>query len=211
MSHGFLESEHKRRINPATSDTMNGDSNSSPVSFKSLPFNSSNIVPNTSHITQNSSLASSGTLSSATSTVMHDVQLKCKLPFCRIIIQSHPNRQIPPSESNLKCVEDYIRLRASQIEGFHAKSFNISKFNEDYKNHQCFVKFATTVEAKQASEIFNNIRIHDCQLRCKYSEPVKDKNEINPATVRSYNTIQNIFMINVSAFKLPLRNARTVQ
>ena len=187
-------------MNLATSDTMNGYSNSSPVSLKSLPFNNSNIVPNTSHITQNSSLASSSTLSSATSTVMHDVQLKCKLPFCRIIIQSHPNRQIPPSESNLKCVEDYIRVKASQIEGFHAKSFNISKFNEDYKNHQCFVKFATTVEAKQASEIFNNIRIHDCQLKCKYREPVEVKNDINPVKVRSFNKISIYFKNKCPSF-----------
>lgn len=93
--------------------------------------------------------------------------------LCVIIIKSHPNPKNPPSESNLKCVEDYIRLRASQIDGFHAKSFNI-QFNEKFKNHQCFVNFATTVQTKQASEIFNDIRIHDCQLKCKYNEPLRN-------------------------------------
>ena len=120
--------------------------------------------------------------------------------FCKIYIQSHPNPSNPPSESNLKCVEDYIRLRASQIEGFHAKSFNILKFNEVYKNHQCFVKFATIGQAKQASEIFNNIRIHDCQLKCKYSEPVKDKNEINPVSESSSSAGMSVLgkLLNVT-------------
>jgi len=148
---------------------------------------------------QNSSLVSSATLSSATSTVKHDIPLKCKMPFCKIIIQSHPNPLNPPSESNLKCVEDYIRLRASQIDGFHAKSFNI-QFNEKFKNHQCFVNFATTVQTKQASEIFNDIRIHDCQLKCKYNEPVKYKNEINPVKVRSFNKISIYFKNKCHSF-----------
>jgi len=142
---------------------------------------------------------------------MPNVQSKCKLPFFKIIIQSHPNPSIPPSESNLKCVEDYIRKEASQLEGFHAKSFNISKFNEDYKNHQCFVNFATSLQAKQASELFINIEIYDCKLRCKYNEPVKENNKINPTRVRSYSNISIYFQINVSAFELPLRNARIVQ
>jgi len=51
----------------ATVNTVNGYSNSSPVSLKSSPMNSSNVLPNTSHITQNSSLASSAILKSATS------------------------------------------------------------------------------------------------------------------------------------------------
>jgi len=85
------------------------------------------------------------------------------MPFCKIIIQSHPNPLNPPSESNLKCVEDYIRLRASQIDGFHAKSFNI-QFNEKFN-----------------------------QLKCKYNEPVKYKNEINPVKVRSFNKISIYF------------------
>jgi len=102
--------------------------------------------------------------------------------LCVIIIQSHPNPLIPPSESNLKCVEDYIRLKASQIDGFHAKSFNI-QFNEKFKNHQCFVNYATSVQAKAACELFKNIRIHDCQLKYIYRETV------NPAIVRSHNTI----------------------
>jgi len=69
------------------------------------------------------------------------------------------------------------------MDGFDANSFNM-RLNEHLKKHQCFVNFATAVQAKQASEIFNNIRIHDCQLKSKYREPVKDKNEINPVKVR---------------------------
>ncbi len=61
VSHDFPDSEQKR---PATSVTVNGYSNSSLVSSKS--FNSSNIVPNASHIMQNRSFASSDRLNSAT-------------------------------------------------------------------------------------------------------------------------------------------------
>jgi len=106
-----------------------------------------------------------------------------------IIIKSHPNPKNPPSESNLKCVEDYIRNEASQMEGFHAKSCNM-QYNKHKKMNQCFVNFATAVQAKQASELFNNIRRYDCQLTSKYREPVKEyKNEINPVKVRSYHII----------------------
>ena len=119
--------------------------------------------------------------------------------LCVIIVHSHPNSSIPPSESNLKCVEDYIRRRASQLEGFHAKSFNI-QFNEKFKNHQCFVNYATSVQAKAACELFKNIRIHDCQLKYIYRETVKNKNEINPAIVRSHNTILIYFKNKCPSF-----------
>ena len=120
----------------------------------------------------------------------HD-QKNFKMQLCMITIQSLPNPLISPSESNLKCVEDYIRNEASQMDGFHAKSFNI-QFNEKFKNHQCFVNFATTVQTKQASEIFNDIRIHDCQLKCKYNEPVKYKNEISFEIKVMYFSCQNL-------------------
>jgi len=109
--------------------------------------------------------------------------------LCVIIIQSHPNPLIPPSELNLKCVEDYIRKEASQMDGFDANSFNM-RFNEHTKKHQCFVNFATSEQAKQASELFN-FRIHDCQLKSKYRQPVKEKNEIEikPVKVRSFHII----------------------
>jgi len=141
------------------------------------------------------SLASSATTNSATSfssqrqrSASSSAFSVHKLPFFWIIIQDPAN----PSESNLKCVEDYIRRRASQLEGFHAKSFKI-QFNDKYKNHQFFVYFTTAEQTKQASELFNNIRIDNCQLKCFYREPVKEKNEISPARVRSYKIIQNIF------------------
>jgi len=82
----------------------------------------------------------------------------------------------------------YIRLRASQMEGFDANSFNM-RFNEDTKKYQCFVYFATIVQAKQASEIFKGIKIHDCQLKSKYREPAKQKNEIKLVKVGSYHII----------------------
>jgi len=110
------------------------------------------------------------------------------MPLCVIGIKSHPNPLISPSESNLKCVEDYIRNEASQMEGFDAKSFNM-EYNEHKKKHQCYVNFATSEQVKQASELFN-MRIYDCQLKSKYREPVKEeKNEIKPVEVRSYHII----------------------
>ena len=53
------------------------------------------------------------------------------------------------------------------MDGFHAKSFNI-QFNEKFKNHQCFVYFATLEQTKQAGGLFNNKRIYDCQLKYIY-------------------------------------------
>ena len=74
------------------------------------------------------------------------------------------------------------------MDGFDADSFNM-RFNEHKKKHQCFVNFATAVQAKQASELFN-VGIHDCQLESKYRESVKEKNEIKPVMkVRLYNII----------------------
>jgi len=109
--------------------------------------------------------------------------------LCVIIIQSHPNPLIPPSESNLKCVEDHIRKEASQMEALDADSFNM-RYNGHTKKHQCYVNFATAEQAKQASELFNNVRIRGCQLKSKYREPVKEeKNEIKPVEVRSYHII----------------------
>jgi len=108
--------------------------------------------------------------------------------LCVIGIKSHPNPLIPPSESNLKCVEDYIIKEASQMDGFDADSFNM-RYNEHTKKHQCYVNFATAEQAKQASELFN-VEINDCQLKSKYREPVKEeKNEIKPVKVRSYHII----------------------
>jgi len=77
------------------------------------------------------------------------------------------------------------------MDGFDANSFNM-RFNEHTKKHQCYVNFATAEQAKQASEIFN-VKIHGCQLKSKYREPVKDKNEINLVKVRSYNKISIYF------------------
>jgi len=113
------------------------------------------------------------------------------LRVCRIFIESHPNPTSPPSESNLKCVEDYIRNEASQMGGF--KSFNISKFNEVYTNHTCYVNFSTPDQAKQASELFSNVRKHGCQLTSKFRKPVTDKNEMKPVKVRSYHIISIYF------------------
>jgi len=178
MSHGFLDLDHKRRLNPTTSNTVNGYSNSTPVTSKygnvSSSFNSSNAVPNDSHIMQNSSLASSATKNSARSfssqrqrsSSEFRAQSQCKLPFCKIVIESHPYPSSPPSKI-LKCIGDYIRNEASRMDGFHAKSFNI-QFNEKFKNHQCFVYFATLEQAKQAGGLFNNKRIYDCQLKYIY-------------------------------------------
>ncbi len=93
--------------------------------------------------------------------------------LCVIIIQSYPNRTIPPSESDLKCVEKHIRKEASIIGGFEEKTFNI-RFIEKYKTYNCFVNFATTKQAIKASEFFNkreNNKIHGCLLKCKYREP----------------------------------------
>jgi len=75
------------------------------------------------------------------------------------------------------------------MDGFDANSFNM-RFNEHTKKHQCFVNFATSEQAKQASELFN-FRIHDCQLKSKYRQPVKEKNEIEikPVKVRSFHII----------------------
>jgi len=208
MSHGFLHSENKRRPNP-----VNGYSNSTPVTPKyenvSSSFNSSNAVPNDSHIMQNRrSLASSATTISARSfssqrqrspsafgvqrSAFNSAQSKYKLPFCKIVIESHPDPSSPPSESNLKCVEHYIRNEASQMIGFQAKSFNM-RSNDKYKNHECYVNFATAEQANQASELFNNVRKHGCQLTSKFREPVKDKNEMKPVKVRSYHIISIYF------------------
>ncbi len=162
-----------------TINTVNCYNNSSPVSLKSSPMKSSNAVPNTSHIMQSNPLDSPSALKSATSIVNNDVQLYLFV----IVIKSHPNPSSPPSESNLKCVEHYIRNEASKMEGFDADSFNM-RYNGHTKKHQCYVNFATAEQAKQASEIFN-VKIHGCQLRCKYNEPVKENNEINPVKVRS--------------------------
>ncbi len=54
------------------------------------------------------------------------------MPLCVIGIKSHPNPLISPSESNLKCVEDYIRNEASQMDGFDAKSFNMEYNDQVY-------------------------------------------------------------------------------
>jgi len=169
----------------------------------SSSFNSSNAVPNDSHIMQNRrSLASSATKISARSfssqrqrspsafgvqrSAFNSAQSKYKLPFCK-------NCQIAfLSESNLKCVEHYIRNEASQMIGFQAKSFNM-RSNDKYKNHECYVNFATAEQANQASELFNNVRKHGCQLTSKFREPVKDKNEIKPVKVRSYHIISIYF------------------
>jgi len=83
-----------------------------------------------------------------------------------------------------------IVMESSQMDGFDANSFNM-RFNEHTKKHQCFFNFATTVQAKQASELFN-VRIHGCQLK---SKPVKDKNEINPVKERLYHIISIHFEI----------------
>jgi len=213
MSHGFLDSENNRRLNPTTSNTVNGYSNSTPVYSKdgnvSSSFNSLNALPNSSHIMQNRrSLASSATTNSATSlssqrqrsssafgvqrSAFNSAQSKYKLPFCKIVIQSHPDPSSPPSESNLKCVEHYIRNEASKMEGFDADSFNM-RYNDKFKNHECYVNFATAEQANQASELFNNVRKHGCELTSKFREPVKDKNEMKPVKVRSYHIISIYF------------------
>ncbi len=72
QGHGFLDSSLKRRsMNSTNFGTSGSNNNSSPVSSAygnaSSLFGSSNLGPNASHILQNSSLASSARLNSATS------------------------------------------------------------------------------------------------------------------------------------------------
>jgi len=82
------------------------------------------------------------------------------------------------------------------MEGFDADSFNM-RYNGHTKKHQCYVNFKTAEQAKQASELFNNVRIYGCQLKSKYRQPVKEKNEIEtkPVEVRSYHIISVDFEI----------------
>jgi hypothetical protein len=107
-----------------------------------------------------------------------------KSHLCLLTIQSHPNPLNLLSESKLKSVEEHIRKEVGKLGGFDAKSFNI-RFDAYHKKHQCFVNFATKQQAIHATKLFDNTKIHGCELKCEYREPNNDKSERNPDVVIS--------------------------
>jgi len=101
-----------------------------------------------------------------------------------LTIQSHPNPSNLLSESKLKSVEEHVRKEASKLGGFDAKSFDI-RFDAHHKKHQCFLNFATIQQAIHATKLFENTKIHGCELKCEDREPNNHKSEINPDVVIS--------------------------